>query len=123
MSDVGKCPSCEKYFDATFAVQNCPKCGADLRAVDLKSHLFADTQMSPEDAAHVQTYIVLSCISFLFCGCLGLVAIIFSLMSMSAKKRGDLGTAESHANTAKILSIVSIVLGVLGIIGRFAGKS
>jgi hypothetical protein len=122
MSDLAKCPFCQKYFDSTFTVENCPKCSADLRNIDLKTDNSSKMYGSPEDAAHVETYIILSCISFLFCGCLGLFAIIFSIMCMSAKRNGDVGSAESYANTAKILAIVSIVIGGLSLIGRFAGS-
>lgn len=122
MSELAKCPFCQKYFDATFTVENCPQCSADLRGVDLKTDNSGKLYGSPEDAAHVQTYIILSCISFLFCGCLGFFAIIFSIQSINAKNRGDAISAESSAKTAFILSIISIIVGILSIIGRLSSR-
>ncbi|MBS1794112.1 MAG: CD225/dispanin family protein [Acidobacteria bacterium] len=122
MSDVAKCPFCEKYFDSTFTVEKCPRCSADLTGVEIKSESSSKVYASPEEAAHIETYMLLSCISFLFCGCLGLFAVIFSILSMRAKGRGDVTSAESNAHIAKILAIVSIVFGVLSIIGRLSTR-
>lgn len=36
MSDVAKCPLCQKYIDITFNSETCPQCGGNLTAQDLK---------------------------------------------------------------------------------------
>lgn len=37
MSDIAKCPLCEKYIDTTFGADNCPKCGGNLSGQTLKN--------------------------------------------------------------------------------------
>lgn len=104
MSDVAKCPYCQKYIDVTFGVENCPKCKADVRAVDFSPSI------DPSKSMYQSSYLGLSIVSFLFCG-LGLIAIVMSILAISAANREDYASALSYAENAKTLSIVSLVIG------------
>lgn len=37
MSDVAKCPLCQKYIDNTFKQNSCPKCGGNISGYELKN--------------------------------------------------------------------------------------
>lgn len=58
-------------------------------------------------------HLVLSIISILLSCMVGIVALIFSLLSDSDYKKGDYKGAEEKAKVAKIVAIVGIVLGGL----------
>lgn len=120
MSDIAKCPACQKYIDVTFKVEKCPKCQSDLSNIDIKPSIDNKLYVSPEEMSKISSYIGLSIVSFLFCGLGGLIAIILSVLAIQAKKNGDYSGAVSYSNNAKIISIISIIIGVLAVLGQFA---
>lgn len=61
----------------------------------------------------VNSHMVLSVVSILFCLILGIIAIVYSNKSKSCYNMGDYNGAVSNASTAKILGIVGIVVGTV----------
>ncbi|MBO4371888.1 MAG: CD225/dispanin family protein [Bacteroidales bacterium] len=63
--------------------------------------------------AKPNNYLVLSIISILVSCIIGIVALVFSILSDSDYKKGDYKGAEEKAKIAKIVAIVGLVLGGL----------
>src|SRR5438445_2017629 len=62
MSDVVSCPSCGKYFDATFDVQSCAHCGASLSPAELQAARDKRVEPVASPALGINWLIVLGCI-------------------------------------------------------------
>ena len=73
----------------------------------------------PVPSSHTM-YLIFSILSTLFC-CLplGIVGIVFSILSLTRWSEGDYDGSNSAANTSKNILIASVVLGFLTIIGYF----
>jgi endogenous inhibitor of DNA gyrase (YacG/DUF329 family) len=123
MSDIAKCPACQKYIDVTLKIDNCPKCQADLSNIDIKPASSNKYYVSPEEMEHISSYIGLSVVSLVFCGLGGIIALTLSLLTISAKKNGDYSAALSYSSYAKGVSIVSIIIGILAVLGKLADKN
>lgn len=63
--------------------------------------------------------LILNIVGILCCACfpVGIVGLVFAIQANTAKKAGDIMTAQSKAKTALICGIVSVALGVLGDMG------
>lgn len=119
MSDIARCPKCLQHFDNTIAVLTCPKCGANIDGSNLQNETFANTavNVSKEEIAQINTYLGLSIISIFFCFPLGLAALIFSVLTLNDKNKGDYSAAISHSALARNLLLASIIIGgiILGL--------
>lgn len=115
MSDIAKCPECQQHFDNTFTVSSCPKCGVNLDGASLSNETFANSSVdvSAEEFAKIDSYLIFSIFSVLFCCPLGIVALIFSILTINDKKRGDYSAAISHSALAKNLMIASFIIGAI----------
>jgi uncharacterized protein (UPF0212 family) len=124
MSDIAKCPKCLQHFDNTIAVSNCPKCGARIDGANLSNETFANStvQASAEEIAQIDSYLGLSILSVFLCCPLGIIALIFSILTLNDKKRGDYSAAISHSALARNLMIASLVLGGISFALRFLGQ-
>jgi hypothetical protein len=77
----------------------------------------------PELQSQVNTWFVLSIISIVLCGCVGIPGIVATVNASGAKRAmevGDYFGAQSKINTAKIWAIIGLVLGGLGILAQVA---
>lgn len=124
MSDIAKCPKCLQHFDNTFAVSACPKCGASIDGANLSNETFANStvQATAEEIAQIDSYLGLSILAVFLCCPLGIIALIFSILTLNDKKRGDYSAAVSHSGLARSLMIASLVLGGISFALRFLGQ-
>jgi len=65
-----------------------------------------------------QTWLIISIVSFLFCGsgCFGMIAAIMAYLAGQAVDQGNIPDAESKLKWSKILTIVGVVLFLLLIV-------
>ena len=63
--------------------------------------------------------LVLNIVGIVCCACfpVAIVGLVFSIQANTAKKAGDIATAQNKAKIALICGIVSLALGVLGWMG------
>lgn len=50
MSDVAKCPHCQKFIDITIMPETCPKCHTSLKDINLSNEVFEQEKSSFWDA-------------------------------------------------------------------------
>jgi hypothetical protein len=118
MSDVVPCPACHQYIDVTFFPEKCPKCGKLLKGVDLSTEPVIDAA----EIKAIDSYLILSIVSCLFCCLPGLVAVIFSLLTVRDKKQGRYSEALSHSLLARNIALAAIIIGGILFVLRFAGS-
>jgi hypothetical protein len=75
--------------------------------------------MMPGDGGDVNTTLplILSIVSIFCCCPLGVAPIIFAIVAINAKTKGELESARSNAKIASILSYILIGFGFLSILG------
>ncbi len=126
MSDVARCPKCSRYFDNSFAVSFCPKCGASIDGTHLLNETFASSKVkaSAGEIAQIDSHLALSLLSIIFCFPFSIVAIVFSILTINDKRRGNYSAAISHSALAKKIMIASFIIGGilfgLNFLGRFS---
>jgi len=71
--------------------------------------------MGPGGDVNTTLPLILSIVAGTVCCCLplGVGGLVFSLQANTAKKMGDMATAQSKAKTATIMAIVGMVGGVI----------
>lgn len=86
---------------------------------DSKTILFGDIYSNPDAYNGLpQTYLVMSIVVCIFFNCpLGCLGIVYSMLSVSSFREGDIEGAKRRARCAMILSFSGVVVTVMVIIG------
>ena len=72
---------------------------------------------APQDCSDVPDYLVGNIIMLIFCcQILGIIGVVYSALTKSAKSRGDYETAVRHSSTAKTLFFVVTLLYLAAVI-------
>ena len=119
MSKVGLCPFCRKDIDIVDNLLNCPRCKTSLDGVDLVSKARV---VIAEEIAGINTYLLPSAISILFCGLFGIFATVYSILTISAKKDHRLVKAEQYSKSAKGWMIAAYITGIVGAFLGWLGR-
>ena len=78
----------------------------------------SDETIRKDQIDEIPTYIIPSVISFLFCCLPAIMAIIFSILTIKAKKNGDYASAETYSASARTSMTGAFVLGAIALIWR-----
>lgn len=103
-----KCPTCGDEVATRYRPITCYKCGV------IAPHLIPPLPPpDPAEIAAISSHIILTTVSLLFCFLPALGGVIYSLLVIGDKKRGDFLAAEKHSRFAKQCAIAAYVLGIL----------
>lgn len=103
-----QCPTCGDQISTRYRPVTCYRCGV----ID-PSLIPPLPPPDPDVIAAISSHIILTTVSLLFCFFPALGGVIYSLLVIGDKKRGDFLAAEKHSRFAKQCAIVAYVLGIL----------
>ena len=79
-------------------------------------------QVAQSEVAGISSYIIPSAISILFCGLLGIIATVYSILTLQAKKNLDYEKAWRYSGSAKGWMIAAYILGIVGTFLAWYGR-
>ena len=114
MMEYIRCPSCGDEVSTKYRPVNCYKCGPIDPAL-----VPALPAPDPDVIAAIPSHIILTSVSLLFCCLPALGGVMYSLMVMHDKKKGDWVKAERHSRFAMECAIAAYILGILALIAKW----
>lgn len=70
----------------------------------------------------LNSYIVFSVISIVFCGIFGIVATVYSILTLQAKNKMDYEKAVRYSQNAKWWMLAAFITGIVGGFFQFLGR-
>ena len=89
---------------------------------DLDKDETAGRSASEYEIRSIHSYIVPSVISILFCGMVGIVATVYSILTIQAKHRMDYESAIHNSNSARGWMIAAYIVGIFGTFFAWYGR-